>query len=36
MKRADAGFTLLEIMVAIVLLGLVLAGVAQLNFALAR
>jgi len=35
-KRADAGFTLLEIMVAIVLLGLVLAGVAQLNFALAR
>jgi prepilin-type N-terminal cleavage/methylation domain-containing protein len=35
-KRADAGFTLIEIMVAISLLGLVLMGVARLNFTLAQ
>ena len=36
MKHGETGFTLLEIMVAIALLGLVLVGVAQLNFTLAR
>jgi prepilin-type N-terminal cleavage/methylation domain-containing protein len=36
MKQSQAGFTLLEIVVAMALLGFVLVGVAQLNFALAR
>lgn len=36
MKRVDAGFTLIEIMVAITLLGLVLMGVGRLNFTLAQ
>ena len=36
MKRADAGFSLIEIMVAITLLGLVLMGVGRLNFTLAQ
>jgi len=35
-KRADAGFSLIEIMVAISLLGLVLIGAARLNFTLAQ
>ena len=36
MKRDEAGFTLLEILVAITLLGVVLMGVARLNFVLAQ
>ena len=36
MKRAAAGFSLIEIMVAITLLGLVLMGVGRLNFTLAQ
>jgi prepilin-type N-terminal cleavage/methylation domain-containing protein len=35
-NRTESGFSLLEIVVAMMLLGLVLIGVAQLNFALAR
>ena len=36
MKRTDAGFSLIEITVAMTLLGLVLMGVARLNFTIAR
>lgn len=36
MKQSQAGFTLVEIVVAMTLLALVLLGVARLNFALAR
>jgi prepilin-type N-terminal cleavage/methylation domain-containing protein len=36
MKQTQAGFTLVEIVVAMVLLSLVLLGVAQLTFILAR
>ncbi len=36
MRRSQAGFTLIEILVAITLLSIVLVSVAQLNFALAR
>jgi prepilin-type N-terminal cleavage/methylation domain-containing protein len=36
MKQSQAGFTLIEIVVAMVLLSLVLLGVAQLTFILAR
>src|SRR6184192_1767228 len=36
MRRADAGFSLIEIMVAMALLGVVLMSVARLNFTLAR
>jgi len=36
MRRSQAGFTLVEVLVAIALLSIVLVSVAQLNFALAR
>jgi prepilin-type N-terminal cleavage/methylation domain-containing protein len=36
MKQSTAGFTLLELVVAMTLLAFVLVGVAQLNFVLAR
>lgn len=36
MKQSQTGFSLVEMLVAITLLSLVLLGVAQLNFALAR
>jgi prepilin-type N-terminal cleavage/methylation domain-containing protein len=36
MKQSQAGFSLVEMLVAITLLSLVLVSVAQLNFALAR
>jgi prepilin-type N-terminal cleavage/methylation domain-containing protein len=36
MKQSEAGFSLLEMLVAITLLSIVLMSVAQLNFALAR
>src|SRR5256885_5851893 len=36
MRRVDAGFTLIEIMVAMAMLGVVLMSVARLNFTLAR
>jgi len=36
MKQSQAGFTLVEIVVAMTLLAVVLLGVAQLNFVLAR
>jgi prepilin-type N-terminal cleavage/methylation domain-containing protein len=36
MKRSVAGFTLVELMVAVTLLALLLIGVAKLNFDLAR
>jgi prepilin-type N-terminal cleavage/methylation domain-containing protein len=35
-RQSDAGFSLIEILVAMTLLGVVLVGVAQLNFVLAR
>lgn len=36
MKRTEAGFTLIELMVAVTLLAVLLVGVAKLNFDLAR
>jgi len=36
MRRVDAGFSLIEIMVAMTMLGVVLMSVARLNFTLAR